>query len=63
MLVPCYGTLASYLCNIKQRRHIMKNTDFTLESINSMISSDDSLSALAGIISDLGLELIDIEAL
>lgn len=41
----------------------MKNTDFTLESINSMISSDDSLSSLAGIISDLGLELIDIEAL
>lgn len=40
----------------------MKNTDFTFESLSSMISSDESLSTLVGIISDLDLELVDIEA-
>ncbi len=60
MLVPYFGTFAPYLCIIN-KRNVMKNTDFTLESIGSMISSEDSFSALVGIISDLDLELVDVE--
>ena len=61
MFVPYFGTFAFYLCIVNKRRHIMKNTDFTLESISSMFSSSDSFRAFAGIISDLDLELVDVE--
>ncbi|MCX4333469.1 MAG: hypothetical protein OSJ55_01180 [Bacteroidales bacterium] len=38
----------------------MKNTDFTLESISSMISSEDSLRALMDMITDMDLEIQEI---
>ena len=39
----------------------MKNTDYTFETISSMISSQDSFNALVDIISDLDLVLVDVE--
>ena len=38
----------------------MKNTDFTLESISAMISSEDSLRALMDMITDMDLEIQEI---
>lgn len=62
MLVPYFGTFVPYLCIVKTKGGIfMKNTDFTLESLSSMFSSSDSFNAIAGIISDLDLELVDVE--
>lgn len=40
----------------------MKNTDFTLESISSMISSEASFNELIGMISDMDLEILDVKA-
>ncbi len=37
----------------------MKNTDFTLESISSMISSESSFRELMDMISDMDLEILD----
>ena len=39
----------------------MKNTDYNLGFLSSVISSDSSLKILNDIISDLGLEIEDIE--
>ena len=44
---------------MNKRKHTMKNTDFTFESLNSMISSEESFRTLVGIIGDLELEVID----
>lgn len=35
----------------------MKNTDFNLDNLSSMISSESSLNALLEIMGDMGLEL------
>lgn len=37
----------------------MKNTDFNIDALGNMISSDISFQALKDIIDDLGLELED----
>ena len=38
----------------------MKNTDFNLDSISSMISSESSYLSLVDMIKDLDLELLDV---
>ena len=55
--------MAVYLCIInrkKQNFEAMKNTDFNLDSISSMISSDSSYLSLVDMIKDLDLELLDV---
>lgn len=61
--VPQFGTTAVYLCIInrkKQNFEAMKNTDFNLDSISSMISSELSYLSLVDMIKDLDLELLDV---
>ncbi len=41
----------------------MRNTDYNLDMLSNMISSDTSFQALKDIISDLGLEMEDALAL
>ena len=38
----------------------MKNTDYNLDSISSMISSESSYLSLVDMIKDLDLELLDV---
>lgn len=38
----------------------MRNTDFTIENLASMISSESSLSALVEMIGEMGLEITEI---
>ena len=55
--------MAVYLCIInrkKQNFEAMKNTDFNLDTISSMISSDSSYLSLVDMIKDLDLELLDV---
>lgn len=55
--------MAVYLCIInrkKQNFEVMKNTDFNLDSISSMISSESSYLSLVDMIKDLDLELLDV---
>lgn len=44
----------------KQNFEAMKNTDFNLDSISSMISSESSYLSLVDMIKDLDLELLDV---
>ena len=41
----------------------MRNTDYTLETLGNMISSDTSFQALQDLMQDLGLEMEDALAL
>lgn len=55
--------MAVYLCIInrkKQNFEAMKNTDFNLDSISSMISSESFYLSLVDMIKDLDLELLDV---
>lgn len=53
-----FGTSVQYLCIRKQINTIaMKNTDYNLDTLASMISSEASFSALLDIMGDMGLEL------
>ena len=55
--------MAVYLCIVnrkKQNFEAMKNTDFNLDSISSMISSESSYLSLVDMIKDLDLELLDV---
>ena len=70
MLVPQLGTSSAYLCTQKEItkasltnrkiklkiKGIMKNTEFNLETLGTLISSD-SFQALLELTSDLGLEV------
>lgn len=48
----------------KQNEGIMRNTDYTsMENLSNMISSNDSLQALKGLMEDLGLEFEDVLSL
>ncbi|MGN0188769.1 MAG: hypothetical protein ACI395_04565 [Candidatus Cryptobacteroides sp.] len=40
----------------------MKNTDYSFESISSMISSEDSFRTLLDIIGDMDLEILDAQS-
>lgn len=56
--MPWLGTSVQYLCIRKQINIIaMKNTDYNLDTLASMISSEASFSALLDIMGDMGLEL------
>lgn len=56
--MPWFGTSVQYLCIRKQINTIaMKNTDYNLDTLASMISSEASFSALLDIMGDMGLEL------
>ena len=56
--MPWLGTSVQYLCIRKQINTIaMKNTDYNLDTLASMISSEASFSALLDIMGDMGLEL------
>ncbi len=62
MLVYYIGTSIPYLCLRKQGQNfkintIMKNTDYSIDKLASMISSESSLSALLGMMGDMGLEM------
>ena len=49
-----------YLCTRNKSKGIMRNKDYTnLENLSNMISSNDSLQALKGLMEDLGLEFED----
>ena len=56
--MPWFSTSVQYLCIRKQINTIaMKNTDYNLDTLASMISSEASFSALLDIMGDMGLEL------
>lgn len=58
--MPYFGTRWAYLCIRNKNEGIMRNTDYTsMENISNMISSNDSLQALKGLMEDLGLEFED----
>lgn len=58
--MPYFGTSLLYLCTRNKNEGIMRNTDYTsMENISNMISSNDSLQALKGLMEDLGLEFED----
>lgn len=40
--------------------HTMKNTEYNLETLSAMISSEASFQALVDMISDMGLEIQDV---
>lgn len=55
--------MAVYLCIRKRKKQnfeAMKNTDFNLDSLSSMISSESSYLSLVDMIKDLDLELLDV---
>lgn len=59
-LVPRYGTSGRYLC-IRNRKTIkkhtvMRNTEYNLDKLASMISSESSFTALVEMMGDMGLE-------
>lgn len=59
--VPYVGTSRSYLCiSITENKVKMKNTDYNIDALGSIISSEDSLSALLGLIDEMGLELTSV---
>ena len=59
-LVPQLGTSSIYLCSRKQEnRPVMKNVEYTLDTLGNVISSD-SLQALLDMMDDLGLEVTEV---
>ncbi len=55
--------MAVYLCIRKRKKQnfeAMKNTDFNLDSLSSMISSESSYLSLVDMIKDLDLELLNV---
>jgi len=56
MLVPCFGTNTIYLCIRNKKLKVMRNTEYNLEKLASMISSESSFTALMEIMGDMGLE-------
>ena len=59
-LVPRYGTSGRYLC-IRNRKNnkkhtVMRNTEYNLDKLASMISSESSFTALVEMMGDMGLE-------
>lgn len=61
MYVPYVGTSWSYLCiSITENKVKMKNTDYNIDALGSIISSADSLSALLGMIDDMDLEITSV---
>ncbi len=61
--MPYFGTVAPYLCGTKQQeinQNAMKNTDFTIDSLSSLLSSESSYLFLVDMIKDLDLELLDV---
>lgn len=56
MLVPWFGTSKVYLCvSNNKNATVMKNTDYTVKQLESMISSESSFSALLEMMGDMGL--------
>lgn len=55
-LVPWFGTRGRYLCNRNKTHNVMRNTEYNLEKLASMISSESSFTALMEIMGDMGLE-------
>lgn len=58
--MPKFGTLKVYLC-INKNRNTMKNTEFNLDSLQSIISSTESLEILMEMIEDMDLEIKNIK--
>ena len=59
IIVQQFGARWGYLCSRKQKQRDMKNTDYSLELLGNMISSDTGFEALKDLIEDLGLEMED----
>lgn len=59
--MPYVGTSSRYLCiSITKNKDKMKNTDYNIDALSFIVSSEDSLSALLGMIDDMGLELTSV---
>ena len=58
-----FGAISRYLCIRKQKEAVMRNTDYNLDVLGNMISSDTSFKALQDMIKDLDLELEEALAL
>ena len=56
VLVLRFGTSILYLCIRNKNHNVMRNTEYNLEKLASMISSESSLTALMEIMGDMGLE-------
>ena len=55
-LVQRFGTSAHYLCIRNKKHNVMRNTEYNLEKLASMISSESSFTVLMEIMGDMGLE-------
>ncbi len=55
--MPRFGTKTPYLCIRNKTTKVMRNTEYNLEKLASMISSESSFTALIEIMGDMGLEL------
>lgn len=56
LLVPWFGTSWAYLCTRNKNHNVMRNTEYNLDKLASMISSESSFSTLMEIMGDMGLE-------
>lgn len=57
--MPHFGTFAPYLCIVIKKQRVMKNTEYNLNSLSSVIS-ETSFSEIMNMINDMGLEIMDI---
>lgn len=57
-LLPLHHNKKTSTATIKTK--VMKNTDFTLEFLSTLISSE-SFSALADMVDEMGLEIKDVD--
>lgn len=53
--------MAIYFCIINKHANTMKNTDYSIDSLQWYISSESSLDVLLDMIGDMGLEIKDIK--
>lgn len=60
--VPQFGTTAAYLCIRNKKTGDMKNTEYNLDALSSIISSEASFNELVNMIDDMGLEIMDVKA-
>lgn len=60
MLAQWFGASGGYLCTRNKNKEAMRNTNYNLDNLTSVISSESSLQTLMDMIGDLGLEILDI---
>ena len=55
--MPWLGTSLLYFCIRNKKTDVMKNTDYTLNVLDNIFSSEDSLKDLLEMINDMDLEI------